>query len=356
MGQPTRPDVVMTDVAFRAFETGPGVSPALQTAFHAAWPSYRDWYLRDGEDPRPTYAECLRAMEYHVPELLPTYSALLTALDAGDLEARFLSHWCPPPLFAACSMVAWPTGPLLLRNYDYPPAMCETTLLASHWGGVRVLAMADCLWGALDGVNAHGLAVAIAFGGRPATGPGFGIGLIVRYLLQVCGDVPSALEVLARLPVSLCYNVALLDASGRAAIAYISPDRPLAVADGITAANRQGASEWPEYEKFCGTVERECLLADAVAERGVTAGSLVDRMITAPVHRSTAESTWGTVYTTVYDPVRLTVDLVWPGESWRHSMHDFVDGLRVRRTPVHLPPERQVETVHVPTHRPLLIA
>jgi predicted choloylglycine hydrolase len=356
MAKPERKDVVLTDVPFRALDAGPGISPTLQATFAASWPAYRDWYLRDGEDPRPTYADCLRAMEYHVPELLGTYSTLLTTLNAGDLEARFLSLWCPPPLFAACSMITWPTGPLLLRNYDYPPAMCETTLLASSWDGVRVAAMADCLWGALDGVNEYGLAVAIAFGGRPAVGPGFGIALIVRYLLQVCGDVPSALAVLARLPVSMCYNVALLDASGRAAVAYVSPDRPLAVADGLTAANRQGVSEWPEYEAFCGTVERECLLADAVAEPGATAASLVDRMLTAPVHRSTAESTWGTIYTTVYDPVRLTVDLVWPGESWRNSLQDFTEGLRVRRTPVHLPPDRQVESVHVPVHRPLLIA
>ena len=43
--------------------------------------------------------------------------------------------------------------------------------------------MSDCLWGLLDGINDAGLAVSLAFGGR-ATREGFGIPLVVRYLLE----------------------------------------------------------------------------------------------------------------------------------------------------------------------------
>ena len=172
----------------------------LAESFTAAWPSYRAWFLREGEAARPSYAESRAALAWHMPELLATYDALCAAIGGGDLEARFLSHWCPPPVATACSLATWTRDAhLLVRSYDYPPLLCDTTVLASSCTGTRVLAMADCLWGAVDGINAHGLAVALAFGGRPqVVGPGFGIGLVVRYLLEVARDVAEAVAILSR--------------------------------------------------------------------------------------------------------------------------------------------------------------
>ena len=211
-----------------------------------------------------------------MPELVDTYEELVAAVGGGDLEARFLSHWCPPPLLTACSLAVWDRERhLLVRSYDYPPLLCDTTVLASTWAGTRVVAMTDCVWGAVDGVNEHGLAVAIAFGGRPVVGTGFGIGLVVRYVLQVASDVREALEVLARVPVQLAYNVALTDASGGGAIAMVGPDRPMTVMAGRTAGNRQGATEWPEHAVFCATEEREAALAALVADPTTTPDTLV---------------------------------------------------------------------------------
>ena len=89
----------------------------------------------------------------------------------GDVEARFLSLWCPPAYIAGCSQSVWidPQGhaePALLRNYDFAPALLEGNWLATRWTGRRVAAMGDCLWGALDGVNEDGLAASLSFGGR----------------------------------------------------------------------------------------------------------------------------------------------------------------------------------------------
>ena len=144
------------------------------------------------------------------------------------------------------------------------------------------MGMSDCVVGLLDGVNDHGLSAAIAFGGRKVVGPGFGVGLIVRYLLQVAHDVPEALEVLRQVPVQLAYNVALVDRTGRSAIAYISPDRPLVLSEVPVAGNRQGATEWPEHARFCA----ERYLA------GWTIGEIKDRNLrTSPFLKAWAELT-----------------------------------------------------------------
>ncbi|MFZ0323951.1 MAG: C45 family peptidase [Actinomycetes bacterium] len=351
------PAAVEMDIAFHAIDGGSQVEARLPGTFHYAWPAYRSWFLRDGESARASYADSIRQLRTHMPELMGTYERLVDAVGGGDLEARFLSHWSPPPLFAACSMAAWTRDAnLLVRNYDFPPALCDATVIASSWNGTRVLAMSDCVWGALDGMNEHGLAVAISFGGRKVVGPGFGIGLVVRYLLEFARDVPEALETLGRLPMSMAYNVALVDSSGGAAVAYVSPDRPMVVGPWTTAANRQGATEWPEHAEFCSTVERELALAETVAHPNTTPAGLVQAFLRPPLYRPTAESTWGTVYTSVYDADQRTMTLAWPDARWTIAMDAFVPDTVVRRTMVALPPREHAPMPVAAQERPLLIA
>jgi predicted choloylglycine hydrolase len=358
---PEQPDVVELDVVFRALDAGPTVSHRLPAVFDAAWPAYRAWFLREGEEARASYATGAARLREHMPELARPYEELVAAVGGGDLEARFLSHWCPPPLFSACSLAAWSRdGHVLVRNYDYPPLLCDTTVLASQFTGPAVVAMSDCVWGALDGVNEHGLAVAIAFGGRTVVGEGFGIGLVVRYVLEVASSVPDALDVLRRLPVQLAYNVALQDRHGASAIAQVSPDRPLRVAPGTTAANRQGRTEWPAHAAFCATVEREAALQALVGDPTTSRLGLVSAFLAAPLYRDPATTTWGTVYTAAYDCDQLSVDVLWPDDGWHLALGSFTEGTRSRRTAVAVPPPAYVPAPRVaelvPDHPSLLIA
>ena len=349
-------EVTELDVAFHAVDGGDDVAAQAPAMFAIGWPAYRQWYLRDGEEARPTYAQCKRQVGRHLPELLPDFERLVDAVGGGDLEARFLSHWAPPPLFAACSLATWTNGSnLLVRNYDYPPQMCDATVLATGWGGTRVLGMSDCVLGLLDGVNEHGLSAAIAFGGRPAVGHGFGVGIVVRYVLQTAADVGEALAILGRVPVQVSYNIALVDRSGGAVIAYVAPDRPMSVSRVAVAGNRQGATEWAEHAQFCATEEREAALLAAVSDPGMTASRLVDTFLRPPVYRPVDDAPWGTLYTAVYDCDHGTVDLVWPDDRWRLRLDGFVTGRRTRRLRVAVPPAEHIPTPAIAHGRPLLI-
>jgi predicted choloylglycine hydrolase len=350
-------EVVELDSTFRAIDGGTSIDDRLPELFATGWPAYRSWFLREGEAARASYAVGAYKLRQHMPELVPAYERLVEAVGGGDLEARFLSHWSPPPLFAACSMATWTqSANVLVRNYDYPPLLCDTTMVSSAWNSTRVLAMSDCAWGALDGINEHGLAVAIAFGGRPVVGEGFGIGLVVRYLLEFARDVPEALDMLRSVPVQLSYNVALVDRSGHGAIAYIAPDRELMVSGEAVVANRQGRTEWPEHAAFCGTVAREEAMHAALTDPGLSTESLVQHFLRPPVYRSTAASTWGTVYTAIYDCDALTVDLAWPDDRWSLSMGQFAEGTLLRRSLVAVPPATYQPTpTPPPVNSPVLI-
>jgi predicted choloylglycine hydrolase len=352
------PEVVELDTTFRSIDAGEALDGRLVDYFSAAWPAYQRWYLSQGEAARPTYAQCRRAIRTHMPELADTYDALVEAVGGGDLEARFLSHWSPPPLFAACSLLTYTRDRhVLLRNYDYPPLLCDNTVLRSNWHGTPVLAMTDCLWGALDGVNQHGLSVAISFGGRPVVGAGFGIGLVVRYVLDFAASVDEAVQMLRRVPVQLTYNVALVDAVGNSAIVYLAPDHEAVVSGAVTAANRQGPTVWPEHAEFCATVVREEAMADAVATPTFGVPELIERFLAPPIHRSTATSTWGTVYTAAYDCDLRSVELSWPDERWVLSLDAFEESEHRRRALVAVPPPvYQPAASHVPEHPPVLIA
>jgi predicted choloylglycine hydrolase len=178
----------------------------------------------------------------------------------------------------------------------------------------------------------------------------------MRYLLQVARDVDEALAVLARVPVQLAYNIALIDNGGRAAIARVSPDRPLQVAPGLCAGNRQGATEWPEHAVFCGTEEREQAMLCALEEQQAPLPVLVEQFLSPPLQRPTGEHTWGTVYAAAYDVDALTLDLMWPGETWPMSLAAFTEGERVRPTWLAPPPTEHVPAPPIAHGRPLLIA
>jgi predicted choloylglycine hydrolase len=143
---------------------------------------YRHWFLREGDAARPSYPVASGALRQHMPELVPVYESLVDLAGGGDLAARLLSLWCPTPYLTGCSQAVWKgERTLLVRNYDYHPELWDGVMLSSAWTGRRVIGMLDSLWGVLDGINESGLAVSLAFGGRPVVGTGFGMPLILRY-------------------------------------------------------------------------------------------------------------------------------------------------------------------------------
>ena len=158
-----------------------------------------------------------------MPELVPTYHALVELAGGGDSTARFLSMYCPPPYLSGCTQAVW-TGeePVLIRNYDYNPQRLEGIVLKSKWNEQSVTAMTDASWGVLDGMNQSGLAVSLAFGGRVEVGIGFGIPIILRYILEFCEDTAGAIDVLKRVPTHMSYNITLVDKQQRFATVYIS--------------------------------------------------------------------------------------------------------------------------------------
>lgn len=303
-----------------------------QAQFERLWPAYRSWFLRSGVVDRPGYLESRRALREHMPELVPVWEQLVGLAGGGDVESRFLSLWCPPPYIAGCSQAVWvdrqgDREPVLLRNYDFAPGLLEGSWLATRWSGQRVAALGDCIWGALDGLNEAGLAACLSFGGRTVSGTGFGIPLVLRYVLEVASNTVEAISILERIPVSMCYTITLLDALGRWATVFVSPDRPTEVTQRNVVTNFQHAVEWPQHARATHSVERRDCLQAQIDGPG-SCEDAIGALLQAPLYQTSWLRGYGTLYGAAYRPRSGRIELLWPGERWVQTVHDFAEGER----------------------------
>jgi predicted choloylglycine hydrolase len=300
-----------------------------QQHFSRAWPAYESWFLREGARARPYYLTSVRALRQHMPELEPTYERLVELAGGGDIEARFLSLYCPPPYLTGCSQAVWSgRPPLLVRNYDYSPRLCEGVTLKTAWNGKRVIAMSDCLWGVLDGINENGLALSLSFGGRQVVGEGFGMPLVLRYMLEFCDRADEAVKVLERVPSHMAYNVTVLDRTGRFVTVYIAPDRPVRVLEQAYCTNHQDQTDSERYIRTIASREREQFIAQRLRRRDTGAESLVQAFLRPPLYSTAYARGFGTLYTAVYRPHSGQVEYLWPDFAWRQSFESFAEGAR----------------------------
>jgi predicted choloylglycine hydrolase len=310
-------------LTFRAIsEDQPG--PKWAGLFNDYWPAYAAWWARDGLAGRATYMEGHAALQKYMPEIVPLYETLCNLVGGGDMQSRFLSFYCPPAYLTACSQAVWPGDtPLLVRNYDYSSHAFDAIVLKTNWQGRGVIGTSDGLFGLVDGINDAGLAVSLTFGGRRQVGVGFGVPLILRYILQTCTTAKEAGAVLQRVPSHMSYNVTVLDAARNFLTAYLAPDRETLVTHTPVATNHQERVEWSSHARFTATVERERFLLQRLTLHPETQDKFIRAFLRPPLYSTAFGSGFGTLFTAAYRPADREVELFWPGFKWRKTFEDF---------------------------------
>ena len=281
--------------------------------YRAALPGYRRWFASEGELKRPGLNECREALQNHMPEFVPLWEHLIAITQADANDARLLSFYCPAPYLSGCSQAVWTRySPILVRNYDYAPEYCEGRIARTRWHDTAVIASTDCLWGVLDGMNQHGLSVSLSFGGKESITEGFGIPIILRYVLEFCTTVDEAVKVLCRVPAHMAYNITLLDAYGQVRTVELTPFTAPNITYKPLAVNHQGEFELTNYAMFSHSYERQQYLIAKLYDPLSSIESFVNAFEYSPLFASNYAQGFGTLYTAIYNPQLRAMEYRWP--------------------------------------------
>ncbi|MGC1206472.1 MAG: C45 family peptidase, partial [Ornithinimicrobium sp.] len=328
IGNATDPSLRSWPITFHAYrEPAPG--PRWQALWEATRSAYRGFYLSEGAAARPSLAECREALERHMPEMVPTWerlSALATDDEHDDdIPARLLSMWRMPIFAAGCSQVALPgEDPVLIRNYDYDPNLFEGVIASTNYSGRRaVLGTSDMLWGLVDGMNDAGLSISLTYGGRKGGAAGFGIPLVIRYLLETCTSVAQACERLEGLPVAQAYNLAMVDTEGAHATVFVAPGEDPEVSDlQVSTNHRLDTVENGAIAARFGSLDRQQHLAGRLDEGEASQDSLQGWFTDTPVHNNRYSEGFGTLYTVAYRPQHGEATYTWGGQVLTRTFDD----------------------------------
>ena len=144
------PEVVELDVTFRRSTPGPAGEPsAAELRRGAGRPTAAGTCARARRRarrmPSARHAAAARTCPSCVPHLRPAGRGGRRRRPGGAV---------PEPLVPAAAVRRVLAGRLdtatrnvLVRNYDYPPLLCDTTVLRRSWNGTPVMAMSDCVLG-----------------------------------------------------------------------------------------------------------------------------------------------------------------------------------------------------------------
>jgi predicted choloylglycine hydrolase len=306
-------------MTFRSLaEDRPG--PRWRALFEATWPAYRSWYLSHGSGARPSLELAESMLRRHMPELVEAWRRLVDLADGDPLVARMLTMYNPPAFQAGCTQAVGLSehGPVLVRNYDYGPRLFEQVATSTSFAEARIIGTSDCLWGLLDGMNEAGLVISLAYGGQRGTGQGFGIPLVVRYLLETCDTVAALRDTLPHVPVNAAYNLTALDAAGQHVTAFVAPGRNPLFSRAPAAANHPVGRVTTRAHGLHGSLERQEAAAAVVALHRDTE-RMVEAFLRPPLRSTDYTEAFGTLYTAVYRPHCPGVEYWWPDSRWGHS-------------------------------------
>ena len=291
--------------------------------FNKFWPGYKVWFLSDN----PLKADLKtseEALKKYMPEMWPTYQHLCKITNADTDIARFLTGFQPPGYVSACAQAVIDADEIqLVRNYDYHPDLMEGTLLLSKWNKRKVIATSDCLVGVVDGMNDAGLCVSLTFGGRKEIGYGFGIPFILRYVLEFSTTTADAVKVLKSIPSNMSYNVTVVDKKGAIKTVMLAPDKKPLVTNDHFATNHQGEVDWPENAQFNQTVKRYNFIKNYLKTKKVSTQELAKAFLHPPLYNTKFTEGFGTLYTSVYQPEKMRMQLMWPDVIVERSFDTF---------------------------------
>lgn len=128
--------------------------------------------------------------------------------------------------FPTMGCTAYVNDGYYVRNYDFSPELYDARLVFSNpIDGYASVGFSQQVIGRLDGMNERGLVVGLHFVNNHDKEEGFIATTIVRMLLDQCGCIKEAIDLISIIPHGFCYNYSITDQSGRGVVVEASPQK-----------------------------------------------------------------------------------------------------------------------------------
>ena len=179
--------------------------------------------------------------------------------------------------------------------------------------------------------------VSLTFGGQREVGSGFGMPMILRYVLQTCSGTAQAGAVLKRIPSHMAYNVTVVDAQRKILTAQVTPGLPTVLTHAPVATNHQArgrGAESPTRARMNATVERERYLLNRLMLHEDTADNFIGAFLRPPLYSLAFDRGFGTLFTAAYWPQRRSMAYCWPHYQWPLALDAFEPAQRLIDYPV----------------------
>ncbi|HOO32935.1 MAG TPA: C45 family autoproteolytic acyltransferase/hydrolase [Thermotogota bacterium] len=212
-----------------AFEVG-------QKLGHVARQSkdFREFILQKPETIPPSVVKKIQNLfEKHCPNVNREIEGMAAVLDVNpeDICYYLYSHKFRGACahFALTSEVTENGHTLIGRNYEYSPDMTDCLFMdIDEEGCARSLGFTSIIFGKIDGMNEHGLAMTMTGGIPPVEDfytDGFLFWVVIRKVLDTCKDVYEALEVIRSMEAGYSPTYLVADRTGSVMLVEQTPER-----------------------------------------------------------------------------------------------------------------------------------
>lgn len=220
-----------------------------------------------------------------------------------------------------------------VRNYDFSPELYDARLVFSNpIGGYASVGFSQQVIGRLDGMNEKGLVVGLHFVNNQHWAEGFIATTSVRMLLEQCGCIKEAIDLISTIPHGFCYNYSITDQSGRGVVVEASPEKqfvnfgnPLMCTNHFESKNLQEKN----MKEIQRSIKRKEYMSSLLTEElsPIAAYSHFNDG-NSPLFFKNYKEYFGTLHTVVYLPKDLSL-IIGVGENSEPmmlSLRKYLDG------------------------------
>jgi predicted choloylglycine hydrolase len=310
--------------------------------------------LRNPVFPKTTKDSARKAAELfeaYAPNLLTEMRGFsdATGISFDDVVVKIGGYGFIPPISGGCSQIALlpavtsDNHMLVGRNYDFSNRKYYSDmqlLITDPDDGNKTIGTSQFFLGRIEGMNEHGLYAGISLAhGKGKSAGGLFSTMIVRMLLNGCGDLEEALRMIHDVPHSSSYNFLIADPHDAVAVEVSPPKSAVRKTTGwgISVTNHYRAPEMEaeQKSKMPNSFQRETVIA-----RKLNNVSRIDRDDLASLLSGHAENGvclhyyrdfLGTIWSGMFDLTAVTAFYAFgaPCRS-EYAMFDFNDGKKIR--------------------------